>query len=94
MSETFEWGESKNLENQVKHQVSFEQAQMVFTDAKLILLKDERHTTSEESRFYAIGRIEGGIVTVRFTVRRHMIRIFGAGFWSKYRKLYLDRMDK
>ncbi len=92
MPETFEWDEDKNQENQKKHKVSFEQAQMVFTDPYLLLLKDEIHSTPEEQRFYAVGQIQGGIVTVRFTVRNRMIRIFGAGFWSKYRKRYVDRM--
>jgi len=92
MPETFEWDEDKNQENQEKHKLSFEQAQMIFADPNLLLLKDERHSTPKEERFYAIGRIQEGIVTVRFTVRNGTIRIFGAGFWSKYRKWYVDRV--
>ena len=31
------------------------------------------------------------ILTVRFTYRANRIRIFGAGHWRKYRKLYLEQ---
>jgi hypothetical protein len=33
----------------------------------------------------------GGIVTVRFTMRNHNIRIFGAGFWRQGRKKYEEQ---
>jgi uncharacterized DUF497 family protein len=45
------------------------------------------HSTEEE-RFYCIGRINNDIMTVRFTFRNNVIRIFGAGYWRKGRKLY------
>jgi uncharacterized DUF497 family protein len=91
MDFSFEWNEDKNRENQEKHGVSFQEAQFAFTDSHLLILRDERHSTPEEERFYGVGRIEGGIVTVRFTVRNQVIRIFGAGFWRKYRRRYLER---
>lgn len=94
MAVSFEWDDRKNQENQAKHGVSFEEAQVVFTDPHLLILRDERHTTPEEERFYAVGRVEGGILTVRFTLRQDVIRIFGAGFWRKYRRRYLERASR
>ncbi len=41
-----------------------------------------------ENRFYCIGQINQEILTVRFTYRHNKIRIFGAGYWRKGRKLY------
>ncbi len=86
--ETFEWDEQKNLENQEKHGVSFEEAQYAFADPHWILAKDVTHSTEQEERLYAIGEIDRGIVTVRFTNRGHKIRIIGAGFWRKQRRMY------
>jgi uncharacterized protein len=91
MEASFEWDEQKNWENQQKHGVSFEEAQVVFADAHLLILRDERHSTPEEERFYGVGKTKGGVLTVRFTVRDKSIRIFGAGFWRKYRRRYLER---
>jgi len=41
----FEWDEQKNLENQDKHGVSFEEAQYAFADPHWILTKDITHST-------------------------------------------------
>ncbi len=91
MATSFEWDEQKNLENQLKHGVSFEEAQAAFADPDRIVFRDTGHSTTEETRFFCIARVYGGIMTVRFTMRSDVIRIFGAGFWRKYRRLYFKR---
>ena len=83
----FEWDEDKDQENQKKHNVSFSLAQHAFLDAHRIIVEDEEHS-SEENRYYCIGRVGEGVMTVRFTYRGNTIRIFGAGYWRKGRKLY------
>jgi uncharacterized protein len=90
MSESnFEWNESKNLENQQKHGVSFYEAQHAFLDTKRIIAKDTTHS-QDEQRYYCFGLNEekNGILTVRFTYRSGAIRIFGAGYWRKGKKVY------
>jgi hypothetical protein len=84
---TFEWDEAKNIENQNKHGIAFEFAQYAFADRNRIILEDLTHS-DKEKRYYCIGKIEDGIVTVRFTYRRNVIRIFGAGYWRKGKKIY------
>jgi len=90
MSESnFEWNETKNLENQQKHGVSFYEAQHAFLDKKRIIVKDTTHS-QDEQRYYCFGLNEekNGILTVRFTYRSGLIRIFGAGYWRKGKKIY------
>jgi len=90
MSEpNFEWDESKDLENQEKHGVSFYEAQHAFLDVNRIIAKDITHNQKEE-RFYCFGlnADKNGILTVRFTYRSGRIRIFGAGYWRKGKKIY------
>jgi hypothetical protein len=41
-----------------------------------------------EERFYCFGRVERGVLTVRFTYRDGVIRIIGAGFWRKGEAVY------
>lgn len=84
---TFEWDENKNRENRDKHDVSFNEVQYAFFDKQRIILKDEKHS-QKEGRYFCIGKIENGIVTVRFKMRKENIRIFGAVFWRTGRKLY------
>lgn len=51
-----------------------------------IIVEDLQH--GEEERFFCIGWINNGIMTVRFTMRGARIRIIGAGYWRKGKKLY------
>ena len=83
----FEWDDNKDAENQVKHQVSFQDAVAAFTDPRRVIAKDMAHSEAEE-RYYCIGKAGGGILTVRFTYRRKVIRIIGAGYWRKGKAIY------
>ena len=85
----FEWDEVKNLDNLRKHGVSFFDAQHAFLDTKRVIAEDLNHS-EEEQRYFCFGlNHEGtGILTVRFTYRNGHIRIFGAGYWRKGKKVY------
>jgi uncharacterized DUF497 family protein len=58
-----------------------------FADINRVILEDLSHS-GEEKRYYCIGKINDGILTVRFTIREEIIRIFGAGYWRKGKKIY------
>ena len=51
------------------------------------LPKTLTHSLAEE-RFYCLGEVNGGILTVRFTYRAAIIRIIGAGYWRKGKAIY------
>lgn len=94
MRTTFEWDIQKELDNLSKHRVSFREAIEVFADPKVIHLEDDRHS-SEEDRFYAVGKcFKGAVITVRYTVRGSTVRIFGAAKWRKWRKYYEEQNSK
>lgn len=82
-----EWDKEKDRENQKKHNVSFALAQYAFLGPLRVIVEDVRHS-SEENRFYCIGRVGDCIMTVRFTYRGNIIRIYGAGYWRKGRTIY------
>lgn len=84
---TFEWDEEKNRANRLKHAVSFELAQHAFADPRRVIVTDLSHSGSE-GRFFCFGKVEGGVMTVRFTWRDKRIRIIGAGYWRKGRRVY------
>ncbi len=86
----FEWEEKKNNENQKKHGISFEIAQYAFADAKRIIAEDLSHS-DKEKRYYCFGKVNDGIITVRFTFRKNIIRIYGAGYWRKGKKIYENK---
>ncbi len=84
----FEWDSKKNLENLHKHGVDFFTAQNAFLDSKRIISRDILHSTPTEERFFCFGIIDEKVLTVRFTLRNEIIRIFGAGFWREGKKIY------
>lgn len=86
----FEWDAEKDRDNQKKHGVAFSLAQHAFLDPHRILIEDIEHNT-EENRYYCIGRIGEDILTVRFTYRGNVIRIYGAGYWRKGKKIYEEQ---
>jgi uncharacterized protein len=55
----FEWDDEKNRENLAKHNVSFALAQQAFLDRRRLIVEDISHST-EEDRFYCIGRAGDG----------------------------------
>lgn len=90
MKTIFEWDEGKNKKNIAKHKVSFKEAQEVFFDQYRVITIDKSHST-DEKRYYCIGKVKGGVITVRFTNRLNRIRIIGAGFWRKGKKVYEEQ---
>ena len=87
MNVTFEWDEEKDLENQIKHGVSFTEVQHAFYDPDRVIAHDEEHSLKED-RLFCVGEVGDRILTVRFTYRKGKIRIIGAGYWRKWRKFY------
>lgn len=90
--ESFEWDRDKDVVNQAKHGVSFAKAQYAFADPQRVIAEDLSHAEGEK-RYYCFGEVGGGIMTVRFTYRRGVIRIFGAGYWRKGKRIY-ERENK
>jgi len=84
---TFDWDPAKDLANLAKHGVSFATAQLAFADPKRVIAEDLSHSESEK-RYYCFGLVGGGVLTVRFTYRAGIIRIFGAGYWRRGRRIY------
>ena len=87
MSPSFEWDPAKDAQNQRKHGVAFAEAQLAFLDPARVIARDFSHSKGEE-RFYCFGAVGDGVLTVRFTYRDKVIRIFGAGYWRRGKRLY------
>jgi uncharacterized protein len=88
MAATFDWDPRKDSANQAKHGVAFAEAQLAFLDPQRVIAEDVRHSTPREARWYCFGHQGGGVLTVRFTYRDGVIRIFGAGYWTKGKQIY------
>lgn len=83
----FEWDAAKDRANRAKHGVAFDLAQHAFLDPQRVIAEDLEHSAGEP-RYFCFGRVDGAVLTVRFTHRGGRIRIFGAGYWRKGRSIY------
>lgn len=88
----FDWDPAKNRANRLKHGVDFEASQMAFLDRRRVIAEDASHSSSEQ-RYFCFGLVGASVLTVRFTYRAGVIRIFGAGYWRRGKQIY-DRENK
>lgn len=84
---SFEWDDAKDRLNRAKHGVSFAEAQAAFFDPARVIAEDLEHGGAER-RYFCFGNVGSGVMTVRFTYRTGRIRIFGAGYWRKGKRIY------
>jgi uncharacterized DUF497 family protein len=89
---SFDWDPSKDRINRDKHGVSFADAQYAFLDPRRVIAEDLDHGDAER-RYFCFALVDGGVMTVRFTYRDGCIRIFGAGYWRKGKKIYEQQND-
>ena len=92
----FDWDDEKNLINQQKHGVSFEEARGLFeSGVDYLEIFDGEHSDFED-RFIAIGPIRRGLVMVVYTEREEDVtRIIGARLANKNEQfLYRSHMDQ
>lgn len=91
------WDEAKNLANQRKHGISFEEAEELFdSDSDYLEIFDEEHSESED-RFIAIGTITRGLIVVVWTTDDDdRFRILISARWANKREqaLYHRYMEE
>ena len=89
-----EWDERKNLLNQRKHGISFQEAATVFVDERALLIPDPSHS-DEEDRFLLLGTsaaLRTLVVCHCYKESAEVIRIISARRASqKERKTYESR---
>jgi uncharacterized DUF497 family protein len=83
----FEWDREKEGANLAKHGVDFSLVPKAFADPQRIFIRYPG-LESAESRWQLVGFDGLGILTVRFTLRSGWVRVIGAGYWRKQKKIY------
>ena len=75
----FDWDEEKNLANQAKHGISFEEVLPLFSQSYEISY-DREHSTADEERWIAHGYLDhlGSVMVVFVEILENEIRIISA----------------
>ena len=87
----FQWDEWNLEKKWIKHQVSWLEAEQVFFNQPLVVVRDEPHS-QQEPRLYGLGQTDARRkLFVVFTVREELIRSISARDMSRReRKVYAD----
>ncbi len=92
---SFTWNDDKNISNQSKHRVSFEEAKSVFFDEHAIEYEDPDHSENED-RFLLLGiskKLRALVICHCFRKEGAEIRIISARkATKKEQKQYLKRL--
>ncbi len=87
----FEWDEQKRGTNLDKHSIDFADATRMF-DGPILERRDDRRNYGE-TRVIALGRIEGIVLSVIYTIRGEAIRLISARRASRdEREAYYARL--
>ncbi|HEV2613869.1 MAG TPA: BrnT family toxin [Gammaproteobacteria bacterium] len=73
----YEWNDSKNQSNLIKHGIDFDYAIYVFLDENRVVTIDDRKDYGE-IRYKVIGKIDVDIITLIYTIRDEFYRIISA----------------
>lgn len=94
----FEWDETKAQLNLKNHNVSFEEASLIFEDFFALELFDEEHSSINEQRFIRLGLANDKVLFVVYTMRGEnpeFYRLISARFAEKdEEKIYWEERDE
>lgn len=90
----FEWDKGNLDKNWHKHKVDAKEAEQVFTNKPLQILKDIKHS-QDEDRFVAMGITnQGRKLYLVFTLRDTSLRVISARNQSKKERNYYEEKSK
>ena len=87
----FEWDKGNADKNAKKHKVGNKEAEEIFEDKGLKILKDLRHSQKEE-RFFAYGITKTKRkLHIVFTIRDQLLRVISARDQSKKERKFYEK---
>lgn len=91
----FNWDQGNINKNIAKHKIKNEEAEEVFVNQPIVLIKDKKHSQTE-SRLMILGQSDRKrLLTIVSTIRNNQIRIISARTMGrKERSLYEQKSKK
>ena len=81
--ESFEWDKGNSGKNWIRHKVMKGECEQVFFNEPIIVLKDDKHSQTE-NRWFLLGKTDTErLLFVVFTIRGNAIRVISARDMNK-----------
>ena len=89
----FQWDEGNINKNLIKHKVTIQEAEEVFSSQPFVTADDQSHSTDHETRYYGLGRTKTGrTLFVAFTIREKKIRVISIQDMKKKERLAYEQL--
>jgi len=89
----FDWDEGNISKNLIKHSVTVQEAEEVFSNELLTLLDDNMHSVGE-TRFHAFGKTKSGRkLFAAFTIRNNKVRIISIRDMKRKERLNYEKLE-
>jgi uncharacterized DUF497 family protein len=73
---SFEWDKGNLPKNLQKHDVTYQEAEEIFSSDPIVTTKDTQHSQPKERRYWALGRTRSGrMLFAAFTLRNAKVRV-------------------
>jgi uncharacterized protein len=87
----FEWDKGNSDKNWIKHQVSKQEIEEIFTNEPLLVYEDTKHS-QKELRFQALGQTDDGRkLFLSLTIRGDKIRVISARDMNKREEVTYEK---
>ena len=92
----FEWDEGNSDKNWIRHRVARSETEEVFFNRLLIVAEDKKYSTTEEIRYFSLGKTDSNrFLFVAFTIRNQHIRVISARDMNdKERRRYHEKIKR
>ena len=91
----FDWDKGNSTKNLMKHNVTIQELEEVFSNEPFIIAEDTEHSTSKEKRFEALGRTKANRkLFVSFTIRKDKVRVISIRDMSRREEVTYESIEK
>jgi uncharacterized protein len=89
----FDWDEGNTLKNLIKHNVTIQEAEEMFSNEPLTVVDDSLHSV-KEIRFHALGKTKvNRKLFAAFTVRDNKVRIISVRDMKRKERLAYEKLE-
>ncbi len=90
----FQWDQGNIDKNLIKHKVTIQEAEELFASQPFLVADDQRHSTTQELRYYGLGETKTGrTLFVAFTIRDKKIRVISIRDMKRKERTIYEQLE-
>jgi len=91
----FEWDDGNIPKNLQKHDVTYQEAEEIFSNEPLVITDDKGHSLQYERQYWALGQTRSGrCLFATFTIRNSKVRVISVRDMTELEKDVYEEFEK